>query len=95
MLPDILKAIHAIAIAVAAAVLIGAVGRWEPNPGPHPCCRCSSDHAQIAALMARGYAVQQYANVICCCSPILAFAVLSELACCRSWARDALAGSGD
>jgi hypothetical protein len=31
MLPDILKAIHAIAIGIAAGVLIGAVGRWEPN----------------------------------------------------------------
>jgi hypothetical protein len=31
MLPDILKAIHAIAIGLAAAVLIGVVGRLEPN----------------------------------------------------------------
>jgi hypothetical protein len=31
MLLDILKAIHAIAIGLAAAVLIGVVGRWEPN----------------------------------------------------------------
>jgi hypothetical protein len=31
MLPDILKIIDAITISLAAGVLYGAVGRWEPN----------------------------------------------------------------
>jgi hypothetical protein len=31
MLPDILKVIDAITISLAAGLLYGAVGRWEPN----------------------------------------------------------------
>jgi hypothetical protein len=31
MLPDILRVIQAITISLAAGLLIGVVGRWEPN----------------------------------------------------------------